>query len=76
MIHKTDSTVEPVWTGFLNVYEYVEDLPLRVEAWDMFGFYQPPEAESQLTLAIVAGAGLPNEVTNNRVCSKRDRAKQ
>ena len=62
-IHKTDSTVEPVRTGFLNVYEYVEDPPLRVEAGDVFGFYQPPEAESRLSLAVVAGDGPPNEVT-------------
>ena len=39
MIHKTDSTAEPMQTGFLNVYEYVEDPPPRVEAGDVFGFY-------------------------------------
>ena len=70
-IHKTDSTVEPVRIGFLNVYEYVEDPPLRVEAGDVFGFYQPPEAESRLSLAVVAGAGPPNEVTMTTRSVKR-----
>ena len=59
-IHKT---VEPVWTGFLNIYEYVEDPPLTVEAVDVFGFYQPPVEESQLSFAVVAGAGLSNKDT-------------
>ena len=63
IVHNTNSMVEPVRTGFLNVYEYVEDPPLRVEAGDMFGFYQSPEAESRLSLLVVAGAGPPNEVT-------------
>ena len=71
-VHKTNSTVEPVRTGFLNVYEYVEDPPLRVEAGDMFGFYQPPEAESQLSLAVIAGAGPPNEITITTRSVKRE----
>ena len=62
IIYKTDSTVEPMQTGFLNVYEYVEDSPLKVESGDVFGFYQPPEAESQLSFAVLAGAGPPNEI--------------
>ena len=70
-IHKTDSTVEPVRTGFLNVYEYVEDPPLRVEAGDVFGFYQPPEAESRLSLVVVVGAGPTNEVTTTTGIIKR-----
>ena len=63
IIYKTDSTVEPMQTGFLNVYEYVEGPPLRVEAGNMFGFYQPPEAESRLSLTVIAGAGPPNEIS-------------
>ena len=71
IVHKTDGTVEPVRTGFLNVYEYVEDPPLRVEAGDVFGFYQPPEAESRLSLLVVAGAGPPDEVTMTTRSNKR-----
>ena len=71
IVHKTNSTLRPVRTGFLNVYEYVEDPPLRVEAGDVFGFYQPPEAESRLSLLVVAGAGPPNEVIMTTRSDKR-----
>ena len=71
IVHNTNNTVEPVRTGFLNVYEYVEDPPLRVEAGDVFGFYQPLEAESRLSLVVVVGAGPTNEVTTTTGIIKR-----
>ena len=62
IVHKTDSSEQPSRTGFLNVYEYLPNLPLRVRAGDILGFHQPPENSSRLSLAVIEGAGPPNEI--------------
>ena len=46
--------MEPAQTAYLNVYEYVLDPPLQVQAGDVLGIYQPSSGSSRVHLSFSA----------------------
>ena len=59
---KVGSTVnmEPNQTAYLNVYEYVLDLPLQVLAGDVLGIHQPSSGNSRLHLLFLEDSSYVN----------------
>ena len=55
--------MEPIQTGYLNVYEYVLDPPLQVLGGDVLGIYQPAFRNSRVKLLFLSDSNHVNWYT-------------
>ena len=63
-VGNTDN-MEPVQTAYLNVYEYVPNVPLQFQANDLLGVFQPPSTDTQAVVYYQVGGGPRNYARSN-----------
>ena len=61
-----NSSLQPMRTDTLNVYEFITSPPLQFQAGDVLGLYQPAGGRSALTVYYQEGAGPINYRRENQ----------